>query len=299
MNVSFILEFAVLADTKNYSAAAYQLHMSQATLSKHIQSMERELGHPLFIRTTRNVELSDYGRLYLPYARQIAESVRKAKAARVAFEKRSNAKTMIGVVHNPDLFRATELISGFRREYPEIPIQIFEGSLKELRHEFLTGNLHIISMAYSKWERPLNHFIPVGRSCLTAIMPKNHRLAGYDAVPLRQLEEVPLLVPEQTSFTFQYLLHIFQQEDVHPDIVYQGNSTGVKQLLKEGMGIFIQDKAIAKTQMDEHLVMRCLDPDISYIFGLEYQDNLTKNERIYVKYIERMASCTTDIRPAP
>ena len=28
-------------------------------------------------------------------------------------------------------------------------------------------------------------------------------------------------------------------------------------------------------------------PDISYTFGLEYQDTLTKNERIYVKYIEK------------
>lgn len=288
MDISFILEFVVLADTKNFSAASYKLHMSQATLSKHIQSMERELGHPLFIRTTRNVEISEYGQIYLPYARQISESIRKAEAARIAFEKRSSARTMIGVVHNPDLFMATELISGFRREYPDIPIQIFEGSLKELRHEFLTGNLHIISMAYSTWETPQNHFIPAGRSRLVAIMPGNHTLAGYDTVPLKLLENVPLLVPEQTSFTFQYLMHVFWEKDIHPDIVYQGNTTGVKQLLKEGMGIFIQDKAIAKTQIDEHLVMRRLEPDISYIFGLEYQDNLTKNERIYVKYIDKM-----------
>ena len=288
MDISFILEFVVLADTKSFSAASYQLHMSQATLSKHIQSMERELGHPLFIRSTRNVEISEYGQIYLPYARQISENVRKAEAARIAFEKRTNTRTVIGVVHNPDLFMATELISGFRREYPEIPIQIFEGSLKELRHEFLTGNLHIISMAYSTWEKPQNHFIPAGRSCLAAIMPGNHPLARYDAVPLKELENVPLLVPEQTSFTFQYLMHVFQQKDIYPDIVYQGNTTGVKQLLKEGMGIFIQDKAIAGTQIDEHLVMCCLEPDISYIFGLEYQDNLTKNEKIYVKYIEKM-----------
>lgn len=288
MDISYVLEFAVLADTKNFSAAAYQLHMSQAALSKHIQSMEKQLGHPLFIRTTRNVELSDYGQLYLPYAKQISESVRKAKDARIAFEKKSNARTMIGVVHNPDLFLSTELISGFRKEYPEIPIQIFEGSLKELRQEFLARRLHIISMAYSSWEKPQNHFIPAGQSRLAALIPKGHFLAEYENIPLKHLENVPLLVPEQTSFPYQYLLHFFRQEGIHPDIVYQGNTTGVKHLLKEGMGIFIQDEAIARTQMDEHLVIRRLEPDISYTFGLEYQNNLTKNERIYVKYIEKM-----------
>lgn len=288
MDISFVLEFVVLADTKNFSAASYQLHMSQATLSKHIQSIERELGHPLFIRTTRNVEISEYGQIYLPYARQISESVRKAETARIAYEKRSNAKTMIGIARNPDLFMAAELISGFRREYPEIPIQIFEGSLKELRQEFQAGNLHMISMAYADWEKPQYHFIPAGRSCLAAILPAGHPLAAYNTIPLKRLENIPLLVPEQSSFPFQCLLHSFQQEEIHPDIVYQGNTTGIKQLLKEGMGIFIHDKAIAETQMDEHLVIRCLEPDISYIYGLEYQNNLTKNERIYVKYIEKM-----------
>ena len=53
------------------------------------------------------------------------------------------------------------------------------------------------------------------------------------------------------------------------------------------MGIFIQDIAIAKSQIDENLVIRRLMPDISYTFGLEHQDNLTPNERIYVKYIEK------------
>ena len=191
MDISYVLEFVVLADTKSFSAASYQLHMSQAALSKHIQSMERELGHPLFIRTTSNVEISEYGQIYLPYARQISENVRKAEAARIAFEKRSDARTIIGVVHNPDLFMATELISGFRREYPGIPIQIFEGSLKELRREFLMGRLHIISMAYSTWEKAQNHFIPAGKSRLTALIPKDHFLAEYESIPLRHLGNVP------------------------------------------------------------------------------------------------------------
>lgn len=287
MDISYILEFVALAHAKSFSATAYQLHISQATLSRHIQSMERELGHLLFIRSTRNVELSDYGQIYLPYAKQISECIHNAENARMAYEKQCNTKTMIGVAHNPDLFLAAELISGFRREYPHIPIQIFEGSLKELRQKFQAGNLHIISMAYAKWEKPQYKFIPAGESCLVAIMPDNHPLAEHERITLRNLENVPLLVPEQTSFPYQYLLHIFRQEGIHPDIVYQGNTTGIGHLLKEGMGIFIQDRAIAKTQMNEHLVIRELEPDISYTFGLEYQEKLTKNEQIYVKYIEK------------
>lgn len=284
MDVSFILEFVELAEIKSFSATAYHLHLSQATLSRHIQSLERELGHPLLIRTTRNVALSDYGQVYLPFAKQIAESVREAEAATLAYEKQQDAKTIIGVSRNPDLFLATELIAGFRREYPHIQIQIFEGSLNELRREFSEGHINLVSMAYPKQEMPRHRFIPAGESCLTAIMPQDHFLAEYKAIPIRCLENVPLLVPEQTSFPFQYLLRMFRQEGIHPNIVYQGNSTGIGHLLNEGMGILIQDQAIAGTQIDERLVIRKLEPDISYIYGLEYGARLTKNERTYVNY---------------
>lgn len=119
-------------------------------------------------------------------------------------------------------------------------------------------------------------------------MPQNHLLAKYDKLPLKHLENVPLLVPEQTSFPYQYLLRILRQEGIHPDIVYQGNTTGVEHLLKESMGIFIQDKAIAETQMDGQLVIRLLDPDISYTFGLECQESLTKNEKMLETFIRKI-----------
>lgn len=290
MDISYILEFTALAETKSFSTTAYQLHLSQAALSRHIQAMEQELGHLLFIRSTRNVELSDFGRIYLPYAKQISENVYKAYDAKIAYEKQCSTKTMIGIARNPDLFMAAELITGFHREYPDIPIQVFEGSLKELRQEFQAGHLHIISMIYSKWEKPQHAFIPAGESRLVAIMPCGHSLAKYNKIPLKCLENTPLLVPEQTSFPLQYLLYAVRQENINLNIVYQGNTTGIGQLLKEGMGILIQDAAIARTQMNDHLTLRILDPDISYTFGLEHHDNLSKNERIYVNYIRKQLS---------
>lgn len=287
MDVSYILEFTSLADNRSFSATAYQLHISQATLSRHIQSLERELGHLLFIRSTRNVELSDYGRIYLPYAKQISECVRQAEAARLSYEKQCADRTLVGIARHPDLFLAAELIAGFRRSYPDIPLQVFEGSLSELRQRFQSSRLRIVSMTYATWETLPQRFIPAGKSRLVAILPETHPLAEYEKIPVRQLDDISLMVPEQTSYPYQYLLHIFKQEDIHPNIVYQGSSTGIEHLLKEGMGIFIQDKAIAEAHSSDSLVIRELEPDISYVFGLEYQSNLTKNEQLYVRYIEK------------
>ena len=73
MEINYLKEFVVLAQTGNFMEAADILYVSQSTLSKHIKSMELELGVPLFDRTTRKVTISKFGELLLPYAQQIAE----------------------------------------------------------------------------------------------------------------------------------------------------------------------------------------------------------------------------------
>ena len=63
MDINYFKEFVVLAQTGNFMEAADILYSSQSTLSKHIKSMESELGVPLFDRTTRKVKISKYGQL--------------------------------------------------------------------------------------------------------------------------------------------------------------------------------------------------------------------------------------------
>lgn len=288
MDISYISEFVILADVKNYSAAAYQLHMSQSTLSRHIQSMEKELGHALLIRTTRNVELTEYGKIYLPYARRIATEVRKANTTLRSYENKHSGKLKIGITHHPDLYNITDFIINFRRHHPDISLQLIEGSLKELRQEFQAGNLHIMTMTYAGWEKPKHPFIPAGRSQLVAILPDTHPLASYNKIPHRCLENIQLLLPNEYTYTYQYLNHVLQQENIHPDIVYQGIAAGITDLLKEGMGVLIQDQALAGYKLESPLIIRELDPGISYVYGLEYAKRLTPQEKLFVKYVEEV-----------
>jgi len=65
MEISQLKEFVVLAETGNFLEAADLLYSSASSLSKHIKSMETELGVLLFERTTRKVKISKYGLILL------------------------------------------------------------------------------------------------------------------------------------------------------------------------------------------------------------------------------------------
>ena len=72
--------FVAVADEGSFTRAAARLYVTQPTVSAQIQALERELGEPLFDRLPRSVELSDGGRLLLPYARQCIAAAEDAKA---------------------------------------------------------------------------------------------------------------------------------------------------------------------------------------------------------------------------
>lgn len=81
MRIEYLEEFAALARFLSFTETASKLNMSQPTLSKHINSLERELKVPLFARNGASLSLTKAGKLVLPYAFDIIESRKQMSVA--------------------------------------------------------------------------------------------------------------------------------------------------------------------------------------------------------------------------
>ena len=66
MDLAYIREFVALASSLSFSETAEQMHISQSALSRHIQALEKELGEPLFIRSTRKMRIPFATRILSP-----------------------------------------------------------------------------------------------------------------------------------------------------------------------------------------------------------------------------------------
>ena len=73
MNRLDIFCFTSIARTKNFSATARELRISQQAVSKHIRNLETELGYPLFFRDRTFLELTKAGAFLLDYLSERAD----------------------------------------------------------------------------------------------------------------------------------------------------------------------------------------------------------------------------------
>ncbi len=76
MSLLQLESFVAVAEEENLSRAARRLCVSQPPLTRRIQSLEDELGVPLFRRTARGMHLMPAGQSLLPHARQILDLAR-------------------------------------------------------------------------------------------------------------------------------------------------------------------------------------------------------------------------------
>jgi DNA-binding transcriptional LysR family regulator len=73
------LEYALaVADELHFGRAAARMHVTQQSVSEQIRRLERELGAPLFTRTSRRVTVTTAGQAFLPEARRAVAAARHA-----------------------------------------------------------------------------------------------------------------------------------------------------------------------------------------------------------------------------
>jgi LysR family transcriptional activator of glutamate synthase operon len=289
MEIRFLEEFMVLASCLNYSEAASQLHMAQSTLSKHIQSLETELGGQLFKRTTRQISLSELGGIYLPYAQKIVLTFKDADGKLREYTNKNAFSFTLAAVHNMQYFSIDRYIIGFCKAHPECSINVVEGEEAELWSMFMKKQTNFFTAYTFGGETPDYDFIPIGENHIVASMPKSHRLAGSRELALEQLKNESLLFPNRNSLMFRAVMSAFTAAGISPRIVYEGNSIGCIELVKSGMGILLHPKEISAWNPDKSVICTDIVPNITYRYGLGYREQgLSADERKLIDYLQEL-----------
>jgi len=114
--------FVAVAESGGFTNAAKLLNSTQSTISAQIHRLEEEAGHPLFVRTTRSVELTSAGETLLGYARTI---LRLNEDARLCLSgARQAGRVRVGASEDLTDNWLPKVLQRMRRQCPDVEIEL-------------------------------------------------------------------------------------------------------------------------------------------------------------------------------
>ena len=290
MNTGYIKEFVMLAECLNFSEASERLFISQSSLSKHIQALERELGEKLLVRTTRSIHLSAMGELFLPYARKIADLCSESEIAVDDYKSRSSTSLTIAVMQNPQYYDFAKYITGFRQSYPDLSFSMVEADEFGLYDMFQKKFVNIFP-TYSNFHGSEGYsFMPMVESSIVAIFRKDHPFADLKQVNLKQLSGERLLLPTRGGSLSNLIHEAFRREGITPEIVYEGSSIGCVDLVKAGLGVSLHAKEFASVlSRDTDVTCTEIEPTLTFVYGLGFRvlGELSHAEQLYLSHMKK------------
>jgi len=269
LNYHHLRYFWTIAHEQNLTRAAARLHVSPSALSVQLRQLEDRLGHALFERRGRSLQLTEAGRIALDHADTIFETgeelvntLQGQPATRAPLLRVGSAATLS---RNFQLSWLRPLLAR-----GDVQIRLHSGRMRELLLQLSAHTLDVVLT---------NETVPRDRasgwtSRLVAQQPVSlvsRKPRGRAAVPLafpQGLAGQPLLLPGEGSAVRHAFDVLLEQAGVRPVILAEVDDMAMLRLLARETGalalvppVVVADELLAGT-----LVERCSIPQISESF---------------------------------
>ena len=196
MEIRHLRYFCVLAEQLHFTKAALLLNVAQPALSHQIKQLEEELGTQLVERSNRRVRLTAAGEVLRAQAARILEQLDQAERETQRAGQGEAGSLIIGVVSTAVCSVLPELLRRFRREAPDIAVDIREMEPAEqvdaLRRETIDIGLLFLAIQDAAFDARV-----VSSERLIVALPTGHPVAGSEKVRLSDLAAETFLIPRR------------------------------------------------------------------------------------------------------
>jgi DNA-binding transcriptional LysR family regulator len=201
--------FVNVVDRNGYSAAARHMHLAQATVSRHVQELERELGSELLRYEHRTVRLTSAGQEVYEAARGMIQEEEHLEEALRDLRRGRRGRVRVGAsMAFEQRYFFERVVAPFRRTHEGVPISLRFGHSPREAQAVIDRELDLAYVL--RWELPADaSFEPLHTARFTFLAPPDHPLARRDAVSVDEILAAGLITApmgRMESFYFATVL---------------------------------------------------------------------------------------------
>jgi DNA-binding transcriptional LysR family regulator len=245
LNLKQLRLFYHVARNLSFTKAAQEMFITQPAVQMQVTNLERQYGVLLFERKNRKITLTEAGASLYSYARQIMTLAFEAEQMLMNLKEHPCGILRLGTTQTWARYLMPTYVLLFQKRFPEIRIQLAEGSSEEMAASVVQGVNDVAIVGRVPYVDALEAMPFPGheRDELMVTVSPRHRLAARSAIDLAELRGEPMILRERGAGTRQVVTQYFEERGFSPTVLLEAASAPfIKDLVAKGAGVSILTK---------------------------------------------------------
>ncbi|ATB68952.1 LysR-type transcriptional regulator [Sulfurospirillum diekertiae] len=270
----------MVAKLKSFTKAANKLKIAQPSLSQSINILEKQIGVPLFDRSTTPISLTHAGEIYLSKANAIIELYHDLNIQMCDVTGFENGKLRLGFSQTGYHF-IPDALSKFYKKFPKADIRVSQVfSTLNLEKMLLDGDVDIATLILPLHSDELSYKVIKEEQALLAL-PITHPLAqkvkkrvkGYPTLALSELKNEKFILPKDTQRSRPIFDNIFKKAGFEPNIFCETETFDIaNSIVASGIGAcFTLPQFIKEDKENKIMLFSIEEPLLSRTVVLAYK----------------------------
>ncbi|GIO25256.1 LysR family transcriptional regulator [Oceanobacillus sp. J11TS1] len=275
MDIRVLRYFITVANQESISGAANYLHLSQPTLSRQLNDLEKELGATLFTRGNRKISLTEEGMFLLEKAKEIVNLVDKTEANFNQAEEIIRGEIYIGGGETEAMSLIAKTLKEVLTVYPDIKFHTYSGNADDIASKLDSGLLDFGIVIEPADKQKYNYIQLPATDTWGVLMLKTSPLADKPFIEPKDLVDKPLIISRQTANSNE-LAGWFGQEIESLNIIGTYNLLyNASLMVKENIGYALCIDKLINTTGDSDLCFRPLSPKLEASLNIIWKKHQT------------------------
>jgi DNA-binding transcriptional LysR family regulator len=187
MDLAAFETFLAVVNAGSFSRAAETLHRTQPAVSIAVRKLEEDLGQPLVVRGSRELKLTDAGRLLVDSAERMLNLREQLKQSIADLGQMRRGQLSLGV-NESSIHAVLPALARYRQRYPDIPIAVHRTFSRDVPREVMNYRLDLGVISFIPHETNLEA-VEFSRDDLVLVVHPGHRFARRRQVEITDLGE--------------------------------------------------------------------------------------------------------------
>lgn len=294
MDINQLNCFISVAQTLNFSEAARRNYVSQSTVSRYINELEKEFGVQLFTRSHRDVIITNEGKTLLPYVVEVVDTLKKAKTIIKQMHDGGQGRITLGC-DVTSLSFPSKCIADFSEKYPNVVVDVRQLDSADRNQAITSGEYDFCFMPRdmvpesSGIDMLVTHY-----ESLSVVTAKNSIFKNKKSVSLRDIanEKLLLLSESVCPIVYMEIMDLLRTFHISPSVEFVFDDiVSMYVAVSSGIGVSIIPNSLAKFTSSEYTdIFHVEDADTSVAYVMAWGKNIANPAaKLFIEVVKKYA----------